>query len=372
VPTPILILSDAVTCPSGLGRIARDLAIRINEMSEFRVATLGPSGIYSTKYPFPQYPVYSIERWIVHELPHAWADFAKDEKGIVLVIWDASRVGWMVDPPGYLGFADWLKARPFKLWTYSPVDAEGPHGLLTEELHNTLAKFDRVLNYTQFSANVTCHPDHLPHGIDTSVFYPRENAKQKFREYGYEGLTDESLLIGIVATNQTRKDWPLGIQAAAILRDRGHDVKLWCHTDVEKRHFDIPILMKDYGFEDLAPTTNKFPDAQMADLYSACDLTFGLGSEGFGYPLFESLACGTPVVHGNYAGGAEYVPKEMLVEPIGWRYDTVWCWKRAIYRPEDWADVAERVIGKPCALPEELDWNNLWEKWKQWLLEGLK
>ena len=55
----------------------------------------------------------------------------------------------------------------------------------------------------------------------------------------------------------------------------------------------------------------------MAQFYSACDVTLGIGlGEGAGYPLFESTSCGTPVVHGNYGGGPEYLTAESLVEPM--------------------------------------------------------
>ena len=39
-------------------------------------------------------------------------------------------------------------------------------------------------------------------------------------------------------------------------------------------------------------------DKTMAEAYSACDLTLGIGPEGFGFPLVESQFCGTPVVTG--------------------------------------------------------------------------
>lgn len=376
MPIPLLILSDGVTSKTGLGRIAREIATKIaREMPEFRVATIGEGGAGTIHLPFPSYHGRPVKDWVVPELPLAWHDFAGQERGILLVIWDASRMEWLIDPPDDLIFADWLKNRPFDLWTYTPIDAEGPHGKLTKGLQEILAGFDRVLNYTEFSSNVTGYPDHLPHGIDTEIFHPKENAKEKFRTYGYRTLEDSDLLVGVVATNQTRKDWPLAIQTVSILRDRGHSVKLWGHTDVLSRYWNIEALLHDYGWDadHAVITVQQFPDIFLADLYSACDVTLGIGlGEGFGYPLAESLACGTPVIHGRYAGGAEFVPKWMLVDAVGWHYETPYCWKRPVYDPEDWADRIEKLNGTPAKLPLQLDWKNNWPKWREWLLKGIK
>ena len=88
-----------------------------------------------------------------------------------------------------------------------------------------------------------------------------------------------------MATNQTRKNWQLGIATARILLDRGHDVRLWCHTDVLDRYWSIPNLIVDYGLQNrVAVTTQRFTDAQLASMYSACDVTLGIAPEGFGLP----------------------------------------------------------------------------------------
>src|SRR5580692_7833565 len=99
-PTPLLILSDAVTAGSGLGRITRDLATRIAEnMGDyFRVATFGYGGVVSRHLPFHQYIAEGINNWMPPTLPEVWEDFAGNEKGILLSIWDISRLAWLLQP----------------------------------------------------------------------------------------------------------------------------------------------------------------------------------------------------------------------------------------------------------------------------------
>ena len=111
---------------------------------------------------------------------------------------------------------------------------------------------------------------------------------------------------------------------------------------------------------------------------SACSVTLGIGNgEGFGYPVFESLACGVPCVHGSYSGAAEHMHREMLVDPIAYYSAGAFTSKRAVYRPEDWADAATSCALKASQtarhslLPRQLDWDNNWANWEKWFREGL-
>ncbi|MDE2104235.1 MAG: glycosyltransferase, partial [Patescibacteria group bacterium] len=181
---------------------------------------------------------------------------------------------------------------------------------------------------------------------------------------------DSDFLVGIVATNQARKDWNLGIRTCAELIRRGVNLKLWCHTDVLERYWSLPNLITDYGLQDKVVITNaKFTDEQMARFYSACNvcLSIGLG-EGFGYPTYEALSCETPVVAGRYCG-SEWLPEGNTVASIASRYEGIYCCKRPVYDALDWADAAQSVGITP--FPEELDWNTLWPRWENWLKEGL-
>ena len=59
----------------------------------------------------------------------------------------------------------------------------------------------------------------LPHGIDTSVFYPRTPNHLIFEQIGFRGpaIAAHEKIIGIVATNQLRKDWGLAIEANPLI-----------------------------------------------------------------------------------------------------------------------------------------------------------
>src|ERR1700745_3880785 len=112
----------------------------------------------------------------------------------------------------------------------------------------------------------------------------------------------------------------------------------------------------------------------MSRVYSACDLTLGIGPEGFGYPAFESLACGTPCVAGTCGGQAEHL-SENLIEPIAYRLEGLYCMVRPVYDPARWAYRIAKVLkeGKSgkSLLPPRLAWSNLWpNEWEKWFKGG--
>lgn len=402
-PTPILFMSDGLTAGTGLARITRDLAERVHKYlpDKFRVGSYGYGGPFSRALGFPMYEM-KMENWVCFNLPEVWKDFAGDEHGILFVVWDASRLLWLSRPencedPRLRAF---LESKPYELWTYSPLDAHGVDGRLTMILKHTLEGFDRVLAYSPWACDVlkkTLDESHYTdlewrsHGVDTSVFYPRncQAARHGFGEKlgartfrgKYVSIPDDAYLVGIIATNQARKDWATGINVIAeIAKAKApRPVWAWLHIDRLENAWSLPILVQwDFKIhERCVVTTVDYSDEQLAWAYSACDITLGIGNgEGWGLPLAESLACGTPVIHGNYAGGADFVPKEMLVEPAMDRIDGVYSLIRKVYRVEDWVRVslaAMELKSNQSLLPEWCDWNGpiLWDSWQQWFLKGI-
>jgi glycosyltransferase involved in cell wall biosynthesis len=378
---PLLFVSDAISSNSGLARITRDLATRVhNHLGDiYRVGTAGYGGPGSRCFPWPDYHFNEVNNWLLPELPAIAEDFAAGEELTIMFVWDASRLYWLGIPamcpmPHLRRFAE---RKDIKKYIYGAIDAEGPNGKLPNLIVETYKGFDRVLDYSEFSSKITGHPDHLPHGVDPSVFhpFPQKASRAKLAADGFTGLTDDTLLIGVVATNQARKNWPLAFQTAKILLDRGLNVRVWAHVDSVDRYWSIGNLVADYGLHNrVAVTTHHFSDVEMAQMYSACDVTLGVGSEGFGFPIMESLACGVPSIVGSYGGQSDFVPPGMQVDPISYFYDGAFCSKRPVHAPEKWADKVEEWenMNGSSWLPGCLDWNGLWPRWKSWFREGAK
>jgi len=390
---PLLVLSDAPTAGTGLSRITKDLTVRIAEhLSDvFEVATAGYGGPQSRHLPFRQYNL-EMKDWVVLNLPEIWEDFAGERKGAIFFVWDLSRALWFAHPENCpdLPLRKFLQEATFSKWTYTPIDATGPHNRLTAVLKHTAEGFDRVLAYTSWSEAILRRTlwkkplletmTNLPHGLDSSVFFPRDKAKARsgfgerigMRNQAGKWLyiPDNFFVIGIVATNQIRKDFGLGLQVVAELA-KERPTLVWIHTDELERHWSLPALLNDFGLKNHAVTTVPLTDEQMAWSYSACDVTLGIGNgEGWGLPLSESLACGVPVIHGNYGGGTDFVPKEFLVEPIGYRLEGPYNCQRCVYSVQDWADKVRTAAGQRTECPAYIHWNNAWGAWEKWLREG--
>lgn len=386
---PIMLLSDAPDTQSGLGRITRDLATLLSRMPEFRVATSGLGGRGAAEFPWQQYHIGHNEFGEL-SLPAVWENWTQGEAGVLLTIWDLSRLLWLCQPKyAPEGLKQWLEGKrsagAMKVWSYVPLDAWGPHSRLTGMEREALAGSDRLLAYSPFGKALISDTigtelavdkgiDWMPHGISLKHFNPEPR------------LANQHKQVGCLMTNQRRKDW--GLCAAVCYDLVAHlnaGVRFWWHVDMRHREWNLDALVEDFGLQDYVTITEGgllCDDAWLAQQYRACDITFlpSLG-EGYGYPLFESLACGVPVVHGDYAGGASLMRsfglERYLVEPVAYRLEGALNCVRPVYDPRTFSQKIIDILAikpEPAWLAgrvEHLDWMKLGHRWKQWFREGL-
>lgn len=382
-PIPLMLMSDSPSQTTGLSRITKDIALIAAEQPEFRVATYGRGGLGSIQLPFHQYDFAEDRQWGEQTIQDVWTDFSRHDPGVLLTIWDPSRLGWLARPRMSGALGDWLRNRPFQLWGYIPVDSFGPNGRLTAYIRDTLQGFDRLLAYTLWGKQVLedtlgREVDWLPHGYNPQVFQPW--GKSAGRQLLH--LPEEVPLVGMVATNQARKDWGVAFQAMAALRQRIPNVRFWAHTDLLERYWSLPALMADFGLAGCTHVTlsGQMNNQGLAYCYSACDVTMlPSGGEGWGFPITESQACGVACVHGKYGGGVEQIPDKLcLVEPSGMRLETMWNSVRPVWNPAAWAERLHRLIEEPLDASvftnavTHLQWQNLAPQWRKWLKGGLK
>lgn len=384
MPTPILILSDAPDSQTGLGRITRDLAFILSTMPEFRVGTFGRGGVGSRNLPWAQYVFPPSEQWGEGLLIKVCEDFSSDEPFIIFTVWDASRLFWFGYPeslPPDHPLTSFLTSGKFQRWGYFPIDASGPNSKLSTLSSHALSGYNRILAYSKFGRDVlgrsinNWEPDYIPHGIHQDVFFDRG------QEEGREilGVGKDVKLVGCVMTNQARKDWGVWAQMARQLIDQDPTYRFWAHVDLMERYWSLPALIEDFRLGDYVKVTQSVNDIVLSKLYSACDITVlpSLG-EGFGYPLAESLACGVPAVHVNYAAGPEHLTTRYIVDPEDFRLDTLHNLYRPILDPLNFARSVDYLVNNPESREEvranisHLFWPNLTPVWKNWFLNGLK
>ena len=157
---------------------------------------------------------------------------------------------------------------------------------------------------------------YAPHGADTSIFKPldREEAREHLK------WPQDKFIVGMVAANKdnpSRKSFHEQIAAFAALHANHPDTMLYLHTDDGSRGGNGVNIIKfinrmglklgeDVLICDQYMNGLGFPDAYMVDVYNGLDVLTNVAmGEGFGIPILEAQACGTPVIVGDWTSMSE-------------------------------------------------------------------
>jgi glycosyltransferase involved in cell wall biosynthesis len=162
---------------------------------------------------------------------------------------------------------------------------------------------------------------YVPHAIDTSVYRPPKDRAELRAEVNWT----ERFVIGICAANSDmlRKGWPEQFAAFAQFRKQHPEALLAVHTiPFSQRGLDLPELARAMGIDDAitfsdpyAQLAGNFTPASMAKWFGALDvLSCCSYGEGFGVPIIEAQACGTPVICTNGSAMTELNPLGFAVE----------------------------------------------------------
>lgn len=384
----IILLSDRPEDFSGLARVAKDIASLLCTLPEFDVSVLGRGAIGKKKFPWTSYS-YPEETggWGQDYLEGVIQDFFGEERGIVFSNWDLSRLGWLLGPQ-YINQRQataFGAGRNFELWNYVPCDSTGPNGAALGVEQSQIAQgADRIMAASEWGMNVLKNSgrpdaDFMPHGLFLNQFHIVTGARSLL------DWRDADVWIGVIMTNQARKDWPVAFECIAVMKkEYGVRLRAWLHTDLLVHYWNLYALATDYGVADCLQITTELNDDQLALRYSACDCTLlPSGGEGFGYPVAESMACGTACVVADYAAAQELVPEDCRVRPVTYRIDTQHNVRRAVLSGYGFANVVKEQIEKKRVDPEgrgeelaemvaHLSWDKLKIPWTRWFLQGLK
>lgn len=209
----------------------------------------------------------------------------------------------LADPFGLLRCAKELAQTRFFPWF--PVDCQpvgiGDVTVLRESGGTPIAmsRFgERMLR------NEGADPLFCPHAVDTEVFTPGD--PQPYRDT-VPGIGPETFVIGIVGLNRgRRKAFDQQLLAFSRFRARHPDSFLAVHTAPggPAPAVNLTGLCNQLGItgcvsfpDSYLYDTGQVSTAQMAAWYRGCDvISLASRGEGFGVPLIEAQACGTPVI----------------------------------------------------------------------------
>lgn len=212
--------------------------------------------------------------------------------GLVITLVDA----WVLNP-------DVLRQINVAAW--APVDHEPIPPRVLEVLQQSACwpiAMSRFGERQMQEAGLECF--YAPHGIDTQVFAPMDRAQAR----ADLGIPDGAFVVGMVAANKgypSRKCWSRAVEAFARFARRHDDAVLYMHTEVQGTighplaaqlaTTGIPasrLLVTDPYMQIVGG-----PDGHVARLHSSFDVLLNPSmGEGFGIPVVEAQACGTPVI----------------------------------------------------------------------------
>lgn len=170
-------------------------------------------------------------------------------------------------------------------------------------------------------------PLYVPHGVDTHIFRPLDiSERDDFREA--IDVPQGAFLVGMVANNQgnapARKAFGEAIAGFAQFRKSHPDAFLYLHCELTgiKDGVNIERLL---DLNDVPRHAVRFasqflleyglPVEAMAQIYNAMDVLLNPAmGEGFGVPIIEAQACGTPVVVGGWTSMPELCGAGWTVE----------------------------------------------------------
>jgi glycosyltransferase involved in cell wall biosynthesis len=122
----------------------------------------------------------------------------------------------------------------------------------------------------------------------------------------------------------SRKAWGENLLAFALFAERHDDVLLYMHTDAKGGGYgiDLPALADAAGIPknqivwvDQYEHRMGVSDEDMARIYTRTDvLLSATAGEGFGLPVLEAQACGTPVIVSNFSAQPELVGDGWVVD----------------------------------------------------------
>jgi FkbM family methyltransferase len=273
---------------------------------------------------------YGKDTLVPHALHHFGAGEGKSfgevsRRGLIITLGDV----WTFDIPLLPGMnvAAWV-----------PIDHETVPRFVRNWLENSGAIPIAMSRFGQERMeDIGLRPLYVPHGIDTSVFFPSDKAAARERV----GLPKDAFVIAQVAANVgadgARKAFYEQLVAFAELRKKHSDVVYALHTDVTSpMGMDIAYLLEELGLpESSYVVTDQYsyrvgmPAETVADLYRGADLLTNTSwGEGFGIPIVEAQACGTPVVVTDTTAMPELVGAGWKVKGEPLWHDSQKAWAR--------------------------------------------
>jgi glycosyltransferase involved in cell wall biosynthesis len=171
---------------------------------------------------------------------------------------------------------------------------------------------------------------YIPHAIE-KVFEPKNKISNNERDFTgreFMGYDEDVFVVSMFAANKgitpNRKAFAENLLAFSQFCRKHDDVRLYIHSEdvgssgginLHKLLEAVGVPKNKYKFIDQYAYRIGVPQEALATLYTATDVLLACSmGEGFGIPVIEAQACGTPVIVSNFSAQPELVGDGWVVD----------------------------------------------------------
>lgn len=294
--------SNAPWAPTGYGNQTVLFVPRIEALG-YDIAITAFYGLAGARINFGTIPIY----------PMGYHQYGMDVIRANTQHWGADTFislldAWVCEPHQFEGVR-WI--------AWYPVDMEP----LPERVREKIAVAYKRVVFSRFGQRMTQDAgldcEYIPHGVDTSIMKPSDGEQIRTLMH----IPKDAFVFGMVAANKgapSRKAFTVQMAAFKELKKKHKDAVLYIHAnmgDINPVGVNLPeyagalglVVGRDVWFADQHNLIiNAYHPKMMAQIYSMMDahLLVSMG-EGFGIPILEAQACGTPVIVGDWTAMSE-------------------------------------------------------------------
>lgn len=313
----LMLMMNAPWAPTGYGTQGKLLGAALQKAGH-DVALFANYGLSGGNLQMGGFRVYAPfhDPWGSDILPAHMNHFEADYLLTLMDVWVTDWLG----KAGQEGDLRWIP--------WFPIDHEPIPERVIEKIigcHTALAYSQ--FGYDQLTAAGISNRHYIPHAIDTKVFCPGDKARAR----ELMDFPQDAFIIGMVATNKGYPDRKAFTEQMIAFRDfqRNHpEALMFIHTDPSQgtgganlRSLATALQIPEGAvrFPSTYSYVNGWPVERVVELYRSMDvLTNCAMGEGFGLPILEAQACGTPVVVNDWTSmtelcfAGELIPRSAL------------------------------------------------------------
>ena len=315
----MLYSSNAFWATSGYGVQGRSLLPRLAALPEFG----GRDAIAQFAWWGLQGGMHQVDGFRIY--PAGMEPYGNDVIAAHTRDFDANLVVSLIDVWVMQDTANKVKPALWLPWT--PID----HDPIPEAVLNSLQGAHTTLAYAKWGAEMLTKAGvknhYIPHGIETDVYkvLPDVGKVKAFKRDAMKA--EDGFLSVMVAANKgypDRKAFQVQIRAWANFARDKPEARLYIHTEPTPMYggLDLPQLLSRLGIVDKVIFPERyayfrgFPPEFLAMVYNSADVLLANSmSEGFGIPIIEAQACGTPVITTDFSAMPELVRWGYKIEP---------------------------------------------------------